>query len=227
MTNPASAFESFPSSSHTGWSEVITDLTQIFDPDTQVSVWQRPNPDNAIVEYVKALAHESTTGKLLCGVSRSDQAMSINALPGRPGRQDLVDDIVSLIDIYRELLGCDAVGFRLEKQQAAMCPRFHVDRTGIRMLCTYYGPGTQWLDDRYVDRSRLGRAAMGLPDEVSGLYPPNTPIEQAGVFDVVLLKGSLWQGNHERGAIHRSPEFPTSCPQANRRLMLALDAFWD
>ncbi|MCL7421228.1 MAG: DUF1826 domain-containing protein [Methylobacter sp.] len=50
-----------------------------------------------------------------------------------------------------------------------MCPRFHVDSVTCRLFCTYGGVGTEWLEDAYVDRGKLGRASAGLKDEQSGL----------------------------------------------------------
>lgn len=117
------------------------------------------------------------------------------------------------------------VGLRLEVLHNAMCPRFHVDRTGIRMTCTYLGPGTEWIDDVQVDRTRLGAGANGLPDTQSGLFTTDeTSIEAASCFDVVLLKGTLWQGNTAQGAIHRSP---ATTPSDNPRILLVIDALWD
>ena len=117
------------------------------------------------------------------------------------------------------------VGLRLEVLHNAMCPRFHVDRTGIRMTCTYLGPGTEWIDDVQVDRTRLGSGANGLPDTQSELFTTDeTSIEAASCFDVVLLKGTLWQGNTARGAIHRSPATTSS---DNPRILLVIDALWD
>ncbi len=103
----------------------------------------------------------------------------------------------------------------------AMCPRLHVDRVGIRMLCTYRGPGTEWVDDAAVDRRFLGAASGGKPDEVSGLLRPGHRIERVPPFAVALLKGSLWQGNGGRGIVHRSPGVGEGL-----RVLVALDAGW-
>ncbi|MEF8706149.1 MAG: DUF1826 domain-containing protein [Candidatus Accumulibacter sp. UW27] len=41
---------------------------------------------------------------------------------------------------------------RLDVVRQAMCPRLHVDRVGIRLLCTYRCPGTEWVESAAVDR---------------------------------------------------------------------------
>ena len=67
------------------------------------------------------------------------------------------------------------------------------------VLCTYRGPGTEWVDDAYIDRRFLGAGANGQPDASSGLRLPGHRIESIDPFHVALLKGSLWQGNAGRG----------------------------
>ena len=135
----------------------------------------------------------------------------------------LSHNLENLIRIYSDLLGCKAVGLRLEVVKTAMCPRFHVDHTGIRLLCTYYGPGTEWLDDSCADRSKLGPASAGICDEKSGIILNTSGIHQVPPFAVALLKGSRWQGNAGRGIIHRSPHIPESTIP---RVLMALDALW-
>ncbi|UHD18496.1 DUF1826 domain-containing protein [Thiocapsa bogorovii] len=115
--------------------------------------------------------------------------------------------------LHASRIGCQAIGLRIERLERAMCPRWHVDRTGIRLLCTWRGPGTEWLDDPRIDpRGLLGSAADA----------PATG--QARPFDILLLKGSAWQGNAAGGAIHRSPQV---APGSDPRILVALDALWD
>jgi hypothetical protein len=90
-----------------------------------------------------------------------------------------------------------------------MCPGFHVDQCGIRLICTYRGPGTEW-------------ASPGTRNWSATTAPAS--VEQATAFSIVLVKGGLWQGNAGRGGIHRSPELPAGEPP---RLLLTLDALWN
>jgi hypothetical protein len=144
-------------------------------------------------------------------LDRRDGPVVFDALRDTPR---LAADLSRLIEIYADLLGCPAIGVRLEVLERPMCPAFHIDRTGIRLLCTYLGEGTQWLDD-----SGLG------PDEREMLktHPSDDRLGQAAPFDILLLKGSLWQNNETRGAIHRSPPMR---PDAGVRYLVALDALW-
>jgi molybdopterin-guanine dinucleotide biosynthesis protein len=145
-------------------------------------------------------------------------------LPDHAGKDALRSEIGWLTHVYTDLLGCPSAALRIEVLERPMCPRFHVDRTGIRLVCTWCGPGTEWLDDGWADRSRLGPGSRGLADEESGLMRPGAEVERIPTFAVGLLKGSLWQGNAGRGAIHRSPQID---PHDAPRVMLSLDAIWE
>jgi hypothetical protein len=205
----------FAASSGIRRAETLADLCAIFEPQVQVCVHSRPAPANlaptldaagldawAGVRTVLRLGRDGPSGL-------SDLALPVLA----DGGAALLGELAFLTELYGELLGCPAVGLRVECLDRAMCPRWHVDRTGIRLLCTLSGPGTEWLDDAVVDRAALRDGAAEL-----------APGGRAAPFDIVLLKGSAWQGNAERGAIHRSPAVP---PGSGPRLLVALDALWN
>lgn len=193
-------------------------LTQIFEPDVQLAQWQRPS-NSAIADWL-----ETSLGNLGSG---SRQYISPGALPDLsqfppgPGRDALAQDLQLLAEMLGELLDAKQIGIRLEVVRNAMCPRLHVDNVGMRLLCTYRGPGTEWVEEHSVDRRFLGHRSGGLPDATSGLLAPNHQIESIPPFAVGLLKGALWQGNSGRGMVHRSPmvENPP-------RVLVALDAAW-
>lgn len=199
------------------------ELVQIFDQDTQIICWQRhTNP--TITTYLQQVTAKGLLSSGFRTCLKANQQLDLTHLPDGSGRSALADDIDQLSVLYHDLLGCSISGLRLEVLHNAMCPRFHVDRTGIRMTCTYLGAGTEWIDDAQVDRTKLGSGANGLSDTESGLFMDEISIEAAFCSDVVLLKGTLWQGNTTRGAIHRSPATGLS---DNARVLLVIDALWD
>jgi hypothetical protein len=175
----------------------LADLACVFEPGIQVVRLARES-DTAIARETDDALRVGTLG---CGfrvMLPADARPDSTVLPRLACAPALLADIDRMVELYVDLMECPAVGLRLEVLGRAMCPRFHVDRVGLRMLVTYRGPATEWLDDA----GTIGRA---MP------------------FDVVLLKGSLWPGNETRGAIHRSPAVPDG--QAPR-VLLALDAIW-
>lgn len=195
-------------------------LTRIFDPEIQLAQWRRP-AEPIIADWLAA--HASDLGSGLRQQLNPGERPDLARLPAGAGRDALAADIALLAEILGELLDATTIGLRLEVVGKAMCPRLHVDRVGIRLLCTYRGPGTEWVEDASVDRCFLGAASGGKPDEASGLLLPGYRIEAIPPFAVALLKGSLWQGNGGRGIVHRSPAVaPSDAP----RILLAMDAGW-
>ena len=123
------------------------------------------------------------------------------------------------MEMYACLFELDEVGVRLQVLDRAMCPRFHTDKLGCRLVSTYLGPGTEWLHNRDVDRSKLGAGNMGLSDEESGLFSRPECIQQVNSGDIVLLKGDGWYGNDGLGAVHRSP----AISGGEKRIIVTMD----
>lgn len=194
----------------------LEDLVEIFEPEVNVVVHPR-RADRRVATYLEGcIGGGDLPGGRRLVVEAGEARFSPFDLPDRPGRDALLADIGHLIDLYGELLDCPRIGLRLEVLASAMCPRFHADRVGIRLLCTWIGPGTEWVEEWAVDREHLGCADCGPVRDPAG-------IRRASSFDIVLLKGEHWQGNAGHGAIHRSPALD-GC--AGRRVVLVLDAVW-
>lgn len=200
-------------------------LVTIFEPGRQVSVITRP-AQVAVRDYllqVNSHLRPSYRLALRCADNTPTCLNRHLQLPEAEGKHALLTDISRLVDLYAELLGCDTVGIRLEVLATAMCPRLHIDRTGIRMLCTYLGPGTEWLEETPCDTNMANDryGSLYVSDLQAHTASPN--LQQAPEQALVLLKGSLWQGNQHAGALHRSPLVTT----AAKRVVLALDALWE
>jgi len=193
------------------WQRVseLAELTKIFDPGLQICAWQR-EIDPAIGLYLSEL-HEKNEIQTI-EVLTTDSPPKLECLPKKPGRAQLIDDIVFLNTVLSDLLGCQEVGIRFARVGHAMCPGWHFDQVGIRLICTYQGMGTQWLGDQNIDRKDLNSKQTAKVTEI-----------QASPGEMVLLKGSLWQGNETFGAVHRSPELGHS---AAMRTLVTLDPLW-
>ena len=203
------ACESLPAAPSWRRVDELADLVEIFDPGVQVCAWQRAI-DPAVGRYLTGL-RPAVELQVIETLSASAQPR-LDGLPDGPGRSALIEDLSLLREIVCELLGCAAVGLRLARIGRAMCPGWHVDRVGIRLVCTYQGPGTQWLADQGVERDALDSAPTAAGRFI-----------QAEPGEIVLLKGALWQGNGTFGAIHRSP-----CPGSaeSLRTLITLDPLW-
>lgn len=125
-----------------------------------------------------------------------------------------LDDMVALVAWFQALLPLRTINARLEGVTGDGCRRFHVDRNRLRLLCTYRGATTRWVEDCDVERAALYACE---PNErvVPGGREHAVP-ERA----VLVMKGEAWPGNGGRGCVHRSP--PASLSSAGR-ILLALD----
>ncbi len=198
------------------------DLVCVFDPEVQV-VCLRREPDPEISRRLDLLALQ---GQLLNGFRTrmpAPEGGPAHGLPDSPLADAVRADVAGLQELFADLIGCPAMGVRLELISRAMCPRFHVDKVGLRLLCTYRGAATEWLDDRAADRGKPGAGADWPADPSSGPGQDAAGILQAAPFDLVLLKGCAWPGNERRGAIHRSPA--VTADEAPR-VLLAIDGLW-
>jgi hypothetical protein len=187
----------------------LADLVEIFDLGVQICSWQR-EIDPAIGTYLSQLDQRGER-QVLETLSATTQP-KLDVLPAGVGRASLLEDLSLLREVVCELLDCMAVGLRLARVGRVMCPGWHVDRVSIRLVCTYQGPGTQWLDDQDVDRRDFQSRQRG-----EGVFIQAIPGE------VTLLKGALWQGNDAFGAVHRSPGLGSP---ASLRTLVTLDPLW-
>ncbi|AGA34807.1 protein of unknown function DUF1826 [Thioalkalivibrio nitratireducens DSM 14787] len=176
---------------HTATSTSVGGLVRIFEPGVQIAWFERA-PVPAIPEYLQAVARRLASGR--SRVVHADDELPDLELPDDAGKDALFAEIGWLTRVYTDLLGCPSVGLRIEVLDRPMCPRFHVDCTGIRLVCTWSGPGTEWLHDGWADRSRLGPGSRGLADEHSGLMLPGAEVRSIPTFAVGLLKGAAVAG---------------------------------
>ncbi len=187
-------------------------LTEIFRDEVNMVVWNR-----SLRPQIARFAEELTAweGQMERFISLSEGDSAALVLPKWAltieGADAWVADANQVIDMYRCLFEPDAVGLRLHVLNGTMCPRFHVDRVPVRLLCTYQGVGTEWLQETKVTRPER---AGPLPDQsVSDREVNRMPTGAVG-----LLKGEAWEGNEGRGLVHRSPS-----PGGHTRLIMALD----
>lgn len=203
---------------HASIGQEPTVLSDIYQPDTNIAVWQRDferDTTNAISQFI---AENPELSKSLT-LSPENAFESLDYAFDGKAPVSLLIDIAQLVDMFCCLFDLDSAGVRLATLNGAMCPRFHVDHVPCRLVTTYQGIATQWLPNELVDRSKLGKGSNGLPDSSSGLYQQDSDIEQLSSGDVALLKGTRWEGNEEKGLVHRSPNNAVNEP----RLLLTMD----
>lgn len=191
-------------------------LTRILDDQTNLAVWQRQLPVH-IADFAQlVLSLNEPLAESLClelpdEDAEPDLAGLAAWLRDLQGFEGFMSDLKWLISAFACLLGARRIGVRLRVLDKAMCPRFHVDHVPVRLITTYAGIGSQWLEEGAMDRLQLGQADAEPQGAAS--------IRQLNSGDVALLKGEKWHGNEGFGLIHRSPQ---PAP-GGRRLLLTLD----
>jgi hypothetical protein len=195
----------------------VSVFERIFDEGTANCIWNR-RPDDILDDYL----HDSVRSGAWERQARVDAtALELDELltgfENGLGRIRFVTELTNLIDLYATLSDSRTVGLRMTATQRAMCPRFHADHVGLRLLCTWIGEGTEWLAQEDVVREHLGHPNAGV-SPASGAMRPGAVIHRMSPFAVGVFKGDLWPGSNGLGAVHRSPQ-PTRW-----RVIMSLDA---
>lgn len=112
---------------------------------------------------------------------------------------ELRDDIRDLATRFAALMEVPAVRIRLEAINTNACRKVHADYTDLRLITTYWGPGTDYVPD--------------------GLEPVDTNLVRLPEGDIALFKGRLFGQGHAP-CFHRSPPVGDT---GERRLVLVID----
>ena len=206
--------------------ETSAELAGILDPSVNLCVWRRPERTEITALASRVAGSLGSRSRFV--FERDDGAMYqavTDFLPAaawdvdRRAASAWRDDVLSICELFADCIEAAAAMVVLEEPSEPTCPRFHVDRVGIRMLVTYSGPGTEWLEESDVDRRWLGAAGHGLPDDQNGVLRDGAEIRSIAPFSVALFKGEAWPGAERRGVVHRSPD-----PRGAPRVLLRVDA---
>jgi len=162
-------------------------LGTIRDQGVAIAIWKRQLPLSLSALPLDGLADLCFTA------ATGDLAAALNvalddAGHQRGGARDILHaDILSLADRFARIMQTKFVEIRLEHVTTNACKKFHTDYVTARLITTYIGQGTQWLDE-------------DQPADCDCGDPHN--IQQMRTGDVALFKGRLWS---TCAAIHRSP----------------------
>jgi hypothetical protein len=164
-------------------------LEAIRDADCNLAIWERaPFADFA------PLTHGSPTDlRFTCDAAALpallEQGLAQNGYGGDAAlHAALIADVTALAERFCAAMALASFELRLEVVRTDSCRKFHADYVTARLITTYVGEGTDWLDE--ADAARV--AAGAEPERIHRLAP----------FDVGLFKGKLAT---DHPAIHRSP----------------------
>jgi hypothetical protein len=179
-------------------------LARIGEEDCNLAIWRRPPPGDftALVQgSPRDLRFKSTPAAVEAALLA--QLAAGGFAGGAQAHALLAADVTQLAGLFCAALDLARFELRLEVVRSDSCRKFHADYVTARLITTYVGEGTDWLDEAESARLRAGEEPRR--------------INRMGTFDVGLFKGRLatdWP------AIHRSPPVAAS---GGVRLLLVLN----
>lgn len=105
------------------------------------------------------------------------------------GWQKFIEEVDTTTQDYAAVVGVDDVKFLLAIVRDNSCEKFHRDFYHLRLLCTYYGEGTEWTPDDNVNREKL---AKGTNEEIIKDF---SRVYQLRPFEIAILKGEYLPEN--------------------------------
>lgn len=197
-------------------------LTEIREPEVNLVLWPRPTDP-----WMSGLAHlaERDVSASLC-LDTPKTALDglfapFDRLADPLTMRLLRQDVAMLIDALFCATHPGHVDVSLAVVADDACRKFHVDRRHARMICTYAGPGTQWVPNHAVDRDALARDGLDFVAANAAIVKNCHEIRTVPAPWVAVLKGAAWPGNEDLGLVHRSPPVAEA---GLRRLVFMADA---
>ena len=209
----------FVGTSDTFGAEIVTcdraeGLTAIGNPGMELVIWRRELPWRLQTWLDRINA--SCLPDLRVAVQPCDLRRAVEphfddcGMPPGDMRDLLLGDLEDLVSAFAMVTRSDIVDVRLEGVSHDACWKFHRDCVDARLLTTYRGPATEWVQP--IDAERALREQKSYAG----------PLQRLRVHDVAIFKGSCVGPG--RGIVHRSPPITgTGCT----RLLLCLNELSD
>ncbi|MEL7190266.1 MAG: DUF1826 domain-containing protein [Pseudomonadota bacterium] len=175
----------------------------VMRPECNLAVWERQSPaalENLVTDNVQDARFQTKRADLR---QRLTQELEKSGFANGLERDELIADVEMLADHYCSILGLGELDLRLEVVTTNSCRKWHADYVKARLITTYTGSGTQWLDQSDADRVRQGEDPLRINSMSAG--------------DVGIFKGKLAT---DTPVIHRSPPIEGT---GEKRLLLVLN----
>ena len=198
-----------PLPAHVATSGGAEGLDAILAPSISMAVWER-RLDQDLADAVRAAL---AGGFALLRLTSACEGMAallpeklIDAGIDARAATAIAADIEQLGRRFAGIMNRDPIDIRLERVRDNACRKFHADYVTARLITTYHGRATEWLDQDGAARLERGTGPAGLP------------IRALRQGDVALLKGRLWAD--DRAIVHRSPPIAGT---GEERLLLVIN----
>ena len=170
-------------------------LAAINELNMELVVWQRVLPSRLKTWLERLDASQIPDVRVLVKPSDFRRAIEPHldecGMPPGDMRDLLIGDIDDLVSAFAGITRSDLVDVRLDRISNDACSKFHRDCVEARVLTTYRGPATEWVQPQHAAR------ALREQKQFKG------PIEHLRNNDVAIFKGSC--AGPGSGIVHRSP----------------------
>lgn len=187
-------------------------LKEIHHLDCNLAVWTRkPNAD--IVNFLKCFEHEELhISKALPAHDVKPYMLgAMRRFEDEPGKTAWIEDIADVSNFFAHIANANKLHLHLETIRTDQCRKFHRDFYPLRLLCTYLGKGTEYLENGNANRE-------GKTNEE--IVRDWRKVRRLNAFDVAILKGEHGE-NIGNAIIHRSPPIEAT---GEFRILLRIDA---
>ena len=209
-------------SAHYKLSDSFGVMSAIRIAGVNMAIWQRsekPRCKNALNALLAAnetvlLDYKPTDNtQIIEGVTRLadiyGEAASMEAL---------AEDIQMLVNLFCGISDASHARIRLGRIENDACRLFHADSLHMRMLCTYAGPGTEWLDSDNARHEELGSRGRTIEETNAAIVIDPAQIRHVAPWHVAVFTGRLRPDTPP--LIHRSAPVPT---EKEHRIRLCID----
>lgn len=170
--------------------------------DVNLAIWRRGLPDGLEASLQRWAKLRKDGHEQVISPSNFELAPLLRQLGG-PAREWLSKDLTILIGRFRRISGAKRIRITFGPIHSDRCRKFHTDNLRYRLICTYLGPGTEWVPNEAVDRAAMD-GVPGCPLEANTrIVRCSTLIQHASVGDVLMMKQDLHPDG--LGLVHRSP----------------------
>lgn len=127
------------------------------------------------------------------------------------------EDLSDMIDLAAKYaVPGDNISCRLALINGVRCPKWHEDSVKVRLIKTYYGQGTEWVDpsDLAIRANNCFRSFMDWDLEVKD----EKKIKAARANDILIISGKMLEDSSVVPVLHRSPRVH----ETERRLLFTV-----
>ncbi len=184
-------------------------------------LWNKRSLPRSVAEALEEVAEgEVFAHKVMLDVAELDLSALLQSVSNTIAREFLAADITSSLADFSKVLGRRHLHGQLSVVTDDKCCKFHTDNVTIRLICTYAGPGTEWIRNEDVVRENLARTDVDPETANRSVLRARDVVHHCAAGDLLLLKGESFDGNQGSGAVHRSPPI---AKRALRRLLFTVD----